>query len=73
MTIAAITENWKTCSTFQFFLDLSHVLLEDYTLLYLILPLSCHCSLSIPPKDTENLWFSGVFRGIERDKWHEIG
>ena len=24
-----------------------------------------------PLKTSENLWFSGVFKGIERDHWHE--
>ena len=34
--------------------------------------ISCHSSLSIPLKTSENLWFSNVFRGIERDEWNGL-
>ena len=26
-----------------------------------------------PLKTSENLWFSDIFRGVERDQWHEMG
>ena len=26
-----------------------------------------------PPKTSENLWFSDVFRGIKREHWEEMG
>ena len=26
-----------------------------------------------PVKTSENLWSSDIFRGIERDQWHEMG
>ena len=26
-----------------------------------------------PLKISENFWFSDVFRGIEKEQWHEIG
>ena len=26
-----------------------------------------------PLKTSENLWFSDIFRSVERDQWHEMG
>ena len=35
--------------------------------------ISLQCSLLIPLKTSENLWFSDVFRGIKSEHWEEMG
>ena len=47
---------------------------------YYLITLSFQCSLSVPEnvrkplvKQEKNLWFSGVFRGIKREHWEEMG
>ena len=34
---------------------------------------SCHLSLSIPPENIRKPLVVMFSRGVERDKWHEIG